>query len=104
MKFRDYTLEGLAKMVIGDNRHFPYRSSSHITRFFERCDLNYVHDGSTRWRWTKEDALSVLNGEPSYSPDLPSNALVRVMAELFDHEDFDRAGDGFRYELHHGPL
>jgi hypothetical protein len=24
---------------------FPYRSSSVITRFFEDCDTDYVHDG-----------------------------------------------------------
>ena len=79
-------------MVIGDHRHFPYRSSSVITRFFQRCDLNYVHDGSTRKWWTK-DVLSTLNGEPSQSPDLPSSALVRVIAELFDPDDFDRKGE-----------
>ncbi len=45
MKLRDYTLESLAAMVVGDHRHFPYRSSSFITRFFQRCDLNYAHDG-----------------------------------------------------------
>src|SRR5438876_389686 len=91
MKLRDYTLEGLAQMVVGDHHTFPYRSSSFITRFFQRCELDYAHDGSTRWRWTK-DVLSVLNLGPAHSPDLPSDSLVRVIAELFDADDFDRSG------------
>jgi len=51
MKLSDRILEELAKMVVGDAKHFPYRSSSYITRFFARCGLPFVHDGSTRPRW-----------------------------------------------------
>jgi len=39
MKLSDRILEELAKMVVGDAKHFPYRSSSYITRFFARCGL-----------------------------------------------------------------
>jgi len=52
MKFKDRNLRALAELVIGDADHFHYRSSSYITRFFEECDMDYVHDGSTRWAWT----------------------------------------------------
>jgi hypothetical protein len=53
MKLSERVLEELGKMVVGDAKHFPYRSSSYITRFFRRCDLSFVHDGSTRARWHK---------------------------------------------------
>ena len=54
MKLRDYTLEQLAIFVIGDHENFPYRSSSLITRFFSRCELTFVHDGTTRRIWAAE--------------------------------------------------
>jgi len=60
MKLSDRILEELAKMVVGDAKHFPYRSSSYITRFFARCGLPFVHDGSTRPRWAHE-RLAELN-------------------------------------------
>lgn len=50
-------------MVIGNVDHFPYRSSSFITEFFQECDLDFVHDGSTRWSWTAR-RLEELLGEP----------------------------------------
>jgi hypothetical protein len=37
LKLSDRTLDKLAKMVVGDEKHFPYRSSKYITLFFERC-------------------------------------------------------------------
>ena len=40
---------------------FPYRSSSYITQFFEECDLDFVHDGSTRWHWTSERLEELLS-------------------------------------------
>ena len=76
-------------MVIGDNPLFPYRSSSFITRFFSRCDLNYVHDGSTRCVWTRT-VLSELNLGPGVSPNLPSTAILRVIDELFDGYEFEK--------------
>jgi hypothetical protein len=50
-------------MVIGNVEHFPYRSSSFITEFFQECDLDFVHDGSTRWAWTAS-RLDELLAEP----------------------------------------
>lgn len=75
-------------MVVGDARHFPYRSSSRITRFFKRCGLPFVHDGSTRAWWAQE-RLAELNLGSSQSADLPSDDLCRVITELFDPDDFE---------------
>ena len=54
MKFKNRNLRAIAEAIIGDVEHFPYRSSSYITQFFEECDLDFVHDGSPRWAWTAE--------------------------------------------------
>jgi hypothetical protein len=89
MKLSDRILEELAKMVVGDAKHFPYRSSSYITRFFARCGLPFVHDGSTRPRWAHE-RLAELNLGAAQSADLPSDDLCRVISELFDQDDFER--------------
>jgi hypothetical protein len=89
MKLSPYVLEELAKMVVGDADHFPYRSSHYITSFFARCGLQFVHDGTTRPRWAK-DRLEELNLGAAQSPDLPSDDLCRVIHELFDQDDFDR--------------
>ena len=67
MKFKSRNVRSIAEMVIGDSEHFSYRSSSYITQFFEECDLNFVHDGSTRWAWTA-DRLSELLAEPQPAP------------------------------------
>ena len=92
MKLSDRTLEVLAKMVVGDAKHFPYRSSSYITRFFKRCGQPFVHDGSTRAIWAKE-RLAELNLGASQSADLPSDDLCHVISELFDPDDFDRQNE-----------
>jgi hypothetical protein len=89
MKLSDRTLEVLAKMVVGDAKHFPYRSSSYITKFFARCGLPFVHDGTTRAFWAQQ-RLTELNLGASQSADLPSDDLCHVISELFDPDDFDR--------------
>ena len=91
VKLREYILEQLSEMVVGDNPAFPYRSSSYITKFFRRCGFPFSHDGSTRRRWVA-DRLNELNLGPSHSADLPSDDLMRVIVELFDPDDFDRDG------------
>jgi len=87
MKLSERTLEELGKMVVGDAKSFPYRSSYHITRFFARCGLPFEHDGSTRPIWARE-RLTELNLGQGSSPDLPSDDLCRVISELFDPVDF----------------
>lgn len=91
MQFKNRNLRALAEMVIGDANYFPYRSSSRITQFFEECDLDFVHDGSTRWAWTS-DKLAELLLEPQPKahalPDRFVNVL-RVLMHKSDEEDSD---------------
>jgi len=75
-------------MVTGDAKHFPYREGSEITKLFRRCGLLFAHDGSTPATWIFE-RLSELNLGNGQSADLPSDDLCRVIAELFDPDDFD---------------
>ncbi|MBB3641332.1 hypothetical protein [Variovorax atrisoli] len=91
MKFKPRNLRALADCVIGDANHFPYRTSSRITQFFEECDLDFVHDGSTRWYWTSE-RLAELLAEPQAAPHvLPDRFmnLLRVLMHKSDAEDDD---------------
>jgi hypothetical protein len=92
MKLSNRVIEELGKMVVGDAKHFPYRSSYFITRFFARCGLPFVHDGTTRPIWAQE-CLSELNLGAAQSADLPSDDLCRVISELFDPDDFERHND-----------
>lgn len=86
MKFKDRNLRALAETVIGDIPYFPYRSSSYITRFFEECDMDYAHDGSTRWAWTS-DVLAELLAEPSSGPHVLPERFVHVFRVLMDKAD-----------------
>jgi len=91
MEFRQRNLRALAEMVVGDIEYFPYRSSSYITEFFQDCDLDYVHDGSTRWRWTA-DCLSELLAEPSSGPNILPDRFMNLLQVLMlksDAEDND---------------
>ncbi|MDO5622038.1 MAG: hypothetical protein Q4G24_11270 [Paracoccus sp. (in: a-proteobacteria)] len=83
MQWKNRNLRALADIVCGNVDHFPYRSSSYITEFFEDCDLNYAHDGSTRWAWTAarlEEVLALPHSRPSVPPD----AFVRIIRRLLD--------------------
>lgn len=86
MRFKDRNLRSLAEMVIGDVEHFPYRSSSYITRFFEECDLDFVHDGTTRWVWTA-DRLAELLQERQPSPYALPERFVHVLRVLMHKSD-----------------
>jgi hypothetical protein len=91
MKFKSRNLRALAKAVVGDAKYFPYRSSSLITQFFEECDLDFVHDGSTRWAWTSERLAELLE-EPQPTPNaLPDRFVhvLRVLMQKSDAEDDD---------------
>lgn len=81
MKFRDRNSRAIAEMIIGDNGKFEYRSSSYITRFFEECDLDYTHDGSTRWSWT-QGVVEELLSEPSEAPNTLPPRFVHVLRVL----------------------
>lgn len=73
-------------MVIGDADHFPYRSSSYITRFFEECDLEFKHDGSTRWSWTADRLAELLNEPQPAAYALPER-FVHVLRLLLHKAD-----------------
>ena len=77
-------------MVIGDNGKFVYRSSSYITQFFEECDLDFVHDGSTRWAWTVQ-RLEESPSEPQEAPHTLPPRFVHVLRVLMQKGD---AADG----------
>ena len=85
----------LAEAVNGDPPYFTYRSSSYITRFFEECDMDYAHDGTTRWAWTF-DVLAELLAEPSSGPYVLPERFVHVFRVLMlkadaDEDDADRS-------------
>ncbi|HRQ58206.1 MAG TPA: hypothetical protein PLN31_12365 [Azoarcus taiwanensis] len=86
MKFKDRNLRAIAEMVIGDADYFPYRSSSYITRFFQECDMDFAHDGSTRWWWASE-RLSELLAEPQPGPNLLPERFVHVLRVLMHKSD-----------------
>lgn len=91
MKFKSRNLRAIAEMIIGDVDYFPYRSSSYITEFFEDCDLDFVHDGSTRWRWTSERLTELLSEPQPGTNKLPARFvhLLRVLMDKADAEDND---------------
>jgi len=86
MKFKDRNLREIAEIVIGDNAKFPYRRSSRITRFFEECDLDFVHDGTTRWSWTFDRLSELLNDPQPAANALPTRFMV-VLRTLMDKRD-----------------
>jgi len=86
MRFKKRNLRAIAEMVIGDVDHFPYRSSSYITEFFEECDLSFVHDGSTRWSWTA-DRLEELLQEPQPTPHALPERFVHMLRVLMHKSD-----------------
>lgn len=73
-------------MVIGDTEHFQYRSSTYITQFFEECDLEFVHDGSTRWAWTVARLAELLNDSQPTAFALPDRFVI-VLRTLMDQSE-----------------
>jgi len=93
MKFKDRNLRKIAEMIIGDVQYFPYRSSSYITQFLEECDLDFVHDGSTRWWWTAE-RLSELLQEPQPTAYALPERFVHVLRVLMHKSDAEEDDPG----------
>ena len=91
MKFKNRNLRAIAEMIIGDADLFHYRSSSYITQFFEECDLDFVHDGSTRWAWTSERITELLEEPQPMAHALPDR-FVHVLRVLI-HKSDAKAGD-----------
>lgn len=89
MKLGKPAIKRLAEMICGNIPfdHFPYRSSSQLTKFFFDLDLEYVHDGSTRSAWVQE-TLDELNEKNDNGEKLPSRDLIRVIILLVNPDYF----------------
>ena len=89
MELGNAALGRLARMICGDEPYndFPYRSSSYLTSFFEELDLDFTHDGSTRYWWVRS-VLIELNQRDEVSVDFPSQDLIKVIEYLLDPDFF----------------
>jgi hypothetical protein len=90
MQFKQHTLDQLADMICGNfetsQTRFIYRSSSYLTKFFQDCDTDYCHDGSTRAAWVADRLKDILSG-PQPSATAPPDAFLRVIQTLMDPSD-----------------
>ena len=77
----------------GDRRPRPVSVPLELLyhRYFRRCGLHVVHDGSTR-KWWAKDRFIELNLGPASVAGLPSDDLLSIIAELFDPLDFEKKG------------
>ena len=100
MEFKQRTLMQLADMICGNFKvgesFFPYRSSSYLTEFFQDCDTEYAHDGSTRRYWVA-DTLRAILAEPHVNAQTPPETFSRAIRVLMDqgdalNEDAERKG------------
>jgi hypothetical protein len=95
MKFNRRTLMQIAEMICGnfkeDESFFRYRSSSYLTEFFQDCDTDYRHDGSTRNYWVA-DTLEKILAEPQPDPATPPETFLRVIRTLMDQSDAKNEG------------
>src|SRR5258706_6029167 len=95
MEFKRRSLVALADMICGNFKEeesfFVYRPSSALTRFFEDCDTEYVHDGSTRGAWVAEVLRQILE-EPNPNAQTPPATFSRVIKTLMDPADALREG------------
>jgi hypothetical protein len=91
MQFKARNLRAIAEMVIGNADHFPYRSSSFITEFFQECDLDFVHDGSTRWAWAASRLEELLAEPQPVAHALPERfmTVLRTLMLKSDATDED---------------
>lgn len=95
MIFKNKNVRAIANMVIGDTDYFKYRSSFYITQFFEDCDLDFQHDGTTRWSWTF-DRLVELLAEPQSTPNALPDNFMTVLRNLMDKGDVADGDDSER--------
>ena len=90
MEFKQRSLMQLSQLICGNgdqsSTFFRYRSSSYLTEFFQDCDTDYVHDGSTRDRWVA-DVLRAILAEPHPNASTPSETFLRVIRTLMDQGD-----------------
>ena len=91
MEFKQRTLMQIADMICGNLKdgkatHFRYRSSSYLTEFFQDCDTDYRHDGSTRNYWVAATVKEILAGpQPDAStPPTPFSTVIRTLMDQSD--------------------
>lgn len=89
MKLSRPVLSRISEMICGNEGfdHFPYRSSSKLTKFFFDLDLDYVHDGSTRALWVQE-VLNSINEIEGDNQTLPNRELVKVITSIANPDYF----------------
>ncbi|HCK7412058.1 hypothetical protein ACIUZJ_24730 [Pseudomonas aeruginosa] len=88
MKWKARNLRALADIICGNSEpgeicYFRYRSSSYLTEFFQDCDLDFVHDGSTRWSWVADRLEEVLS-LPHAGATMPPDAFIRIVRCVLD--------------------
>lgn len=97
MRFKQRTLDQIADMICGNLQNekafFVYRSSSYLTQFFQDCDTDFRHDGSTRAAWVA-DKLEKILAEPSPTVNAPPETFCRVIKTLMDPSDAYNEGPG----------
>jgi hypothetical protein len=90
VEFKKRTLMQIADMICGNFKNnesfFRYRSSGYLTEFFQDCDTDYEHDGSTRNHWVAERLREIL-AEPQPNANTPPETFSRVIRTLMDQED-----------------
>jgi hypothetical protein len=95
MEFKQRTLMQIANLICGnfnnEDSFFLYRSSSYLTEFFQDCDTDYKHDGSTRNYWVA-DTLRKILAEPQPNANTPPETFSRVIRTLMDQGDADNEG------------
>ncbi len=89
MKLGKPAIRRLSEMICGNESfdHFPYRTSSQLTKFFFDIDLDYGHDGTTRAVWV-ESVLLELNDKSSETDKFPSVELCKVIEYLINPDHF----------------
>lgn len=92
MKLKSGTIYKLSEMICGQTGNEPsrfrYRTLSDIERFFVNCDIEGFCSGSRMS--VVRDLLGKANGDSDPRPELPSNAITRVLQELMDPTEFAR--------------
>ena len=88
MQFKPRNLRPIAEMVVGnlDHQWFQYRSSFYITRFFEECEMDFAHDGSSRVPWTEGVLAELLNDAQPGTNQLPERFAI-VLRTLMDKRE-----------------
>jgi hypothetical protein len=72
-------------MICGDAPYFSRRSSYYLTQFFQDCETEYQHDGTTRRIWVS-GVLSEIIAKP-WNHNFPHKAFLSVIQNLMDKSD-----------------